>query len=753
MKKTLLFLASLATLGALAAESSMLDLLAPESSMLDLLAPAPLPQKAKGQHMSGKLVVTGKYLQGGLKDGALLATGSVTATAAPYRFFSDRVSRSVAGIYEFGTPAKGTTCSNDVDHLHWDLRGDFTYIQDKAVLVKNAWLRYMDVPVLWVPMWYYPLNTDYGLRAMPGYRSRWGGFLLTKYVYNLYDDGTPGGYKLGASTSADYRTKNGFAVGQSLRWDLQEFGKGKISGYNAWDEDYDRYTRRRWSGHHRNYQNWGSDVDRRRYRVVLDHSAELSPNNDLRVHATYFSDSHMNRDFFDKDHRLESLPSNEAWYEHRELSWAAGASVSGPINDFYGGTSRLPEGWANIAPQPIWDLPANYESQTRAGYLNHDYARYGSHDPMFRYVPYLGESGRGADYQAFRMDTAHRVTAPFKLWDVLAVNPRAGYRGTYWSDSGSRSSDYLKASGDALFRHICEVGFTISARATGWLNDSWRHTFEPYIDYSYQNAQLSSGRSKRHYVFDNYDSSVDWLDQFGFEGRGLPTSWHGVRPGIRNVLQRTDEQNILRTILDWDVYAAIPFETMTPYRDGPLAGYPDTDEDPNYSRSGHRQAVPGTRIRWLPTRDITFFTRAEYDCENSKAAYADIFLRHRLTNTFAWHAGYIGRDHRIWNYLPSLYDRWNYEYSNVVQLGLEHTVCDWFAWSPYIRYDCRRNDLDEVGSWFDLMTDCIGYRFQFAHETSYTRVDGSKEECDNRFYFFIYLRALGPGSMLDLARF
>ena len=51
------------------------------------------------------------------------------------------------------------------------------------------------------------------------------------------------------------------------------------------------------------------------------------------------------------------------------------------------------------------------------------------------------------------------------------------------------------------------------------------------------------------------------------------------------------------------------------------------------------------------------------------------------------------------------------------------------------------------------MTDCIGYRFQFAHETSYTRVDGSKEECDNRFYFFIYLRALGPGSMLDLARF
>ena len=105
MKKTLLFLASLATLGAVAAESNMLDILSPESSILDLLAPAPLPQKAKGQRIAGELTVTGKYLQGGLKDGALLATGSVTATAAPYRFFSERVSRSVDGIYSFGNPA------------------------------------------------------------------------------------------------------------------------------------------------------------------------------------------------------------------------------------------------------------------------------------------------------------------------------------------------------------------------------------------------------------------------------------------------------------------------------------------------------------------------------------------------------------------------------------------------------------------------------------------------------------------------
>ena len=343
---------------------------------------------------------------------------------------------------------------------------------------------------------------------------------------------------------------------------------------------------------------------------------------------------------------------------------------------------------------------------------------------MYRYVPYIGANGRGADYQAFRMDTAHRVTLPFKIWDVLSVVPRVGYRGTYWSDSGDRDAAYLKASGDGLFRHIGEIGFTASARGSAWLSDSWRHTVEPYLDYSYQAVDLSAGSRQRYYAFDSYDRSIDWLDQFGFEGRGLPYNWHGVRPGIRNTFQELTEGGLLRTVLDWDLYAAIPFETMTPYgRDNLLAGYPNDDRDGNYNRSGHHQVVPGTRIRWNPSRDISLLARAEYDCQNSKAAYADIAFRQRLTDTFSYNVSYIGRDQRLWTYLPSAYDRWNYQFSNVLQLGFTHDVCDVFAWSPYIRYDCRRDEVDEVGAWFDLLTDCLGYRVLFAHETSYTRID------------------------------
>ena len=118
----------------------------------------------------GELKISADYMSGNRATGEILATGNVHAVAAPYRFSSERVQRTIDGVYSFGKEAHLTTCSNHVDHLHWELGGDFTFIQDKALVVKDAWLKYQDVPVLWVPVWYYPMNTDYGLRVMPGYR-------------------------------------------------------------------------------------------------------------------------------------------------------------------------------------------------------------------------------------------------------------------------------------------------------------------------------------------------------------------------------------------------------------------------------------------------------------------------------------------------------------------------------------------------------------------------------------------------------
>ena len=728
------------------------------------------PQKA----FSSEIKIKADYMSANRQTGELSATGSVQATSGVFRFLSNKISRDPAGLHDFGTQTLFTTCTNELCNLHWKLKGHFQY-QDatlkqhpemlalrtstnavplaandsEALFIRDAWLYWSDIPVLWVPFWYYPINTNYGWRFLPGYKSRWGGYFLSGYVYNIVNEGNPDKLQLGGSSYLDYRTKNGFAIGQTIRWGLKDLGKGKVKVFNAWDDNYDRYSRH-WSDQHYNYQHWGSDVERQRYRVLIEHEADFTERDAFRLRAQTLSDSYLMHDFFEHDERGESIPSNEAWYEHRENEWAAGASVSGPIDRFYGGTARLPEGWFAIEPQPIFDWPVNYESQTRAGYLNRNFAEFGTSDAMYRYAPYIGYNGRGADYQAFRADTQHRLTLPMKIADTVSLVPRAGYRLTYWNDSGNQATGYTTAANDAIARHIMELGFTASARGSTWLSDNWRHTVEPYLDYSLQRVNLSSGQKNRYYVFDNYDRSVDWLDQFGFEGRGLPYNWHGIRPGIRNYFQTRDARGAIRTVLDTDIYLAVPFEDGSFWRDGTLRGYPKDDEDGNYPSDC---VVPGFRARINPYRNVSFTTRVEYDTDNEKVAYADVSFSHQLTDSFSYYISYAGRDHRIWEYLNSEYDRWNYELNNILSLGFRHDVCDWFAWSPFIRHDCRRDQVEEVGAWFDFLTDCLGYRIEVDYEDTYTRIDGSKRDADFEASFLIYLRALGPSSMLDLGKF
>ena len=133
----------------------------------------------------GEIKIEARHLSANRQTGVLVATGNVVATAAPYRLHTDAAQRAADGHYSFAPGTMMTTCSNDVDHLHWRLTGEFHYIENHAAVVRDAWVNLFDVPVLWVPYWFYPLNTNYGLRVLPGYSSKWGGYLLTGYVYDI----------------------------------------------------------------------------------------------------------------------------------------------------------------------------------------------------------------------------------------------------------------------------------------------------------------------------------------------------------------------------------------------------------------------------------------------------------------------------------------------------------------------------------------------------------------------------------------
>ena len=689
---------------------------------------------------------------------SLVASGNVSAVRAPFRMLGDSCSRDRDGVYRFGEGTMFTTCTNDIGHLHWHVRGGFTYADGDYAEVSDAAAYLWGVPVFWMPWMYLPLMAEEGFQIMPGYIGRWGAYLMTKAQYHIAGDRhhEDGAWLLNGATRFDMRWKQGLAVGQDLDWMLGDFGRGHAKFYYAWDQSdyYNRY----WSDErHYNYRNWGSDVPGHRYGFELTHRWEVTERDVFRVQGTLFSDSRFRHDFMRKSlfmikNQFLGYDANEVAWEHNESWMGVGLSVSGPLEDFVGGMARLPEIYFDILPMPVCPLPLDYESSTRLGFLRRSTAQFG--DTEEGITPYTRYPGEWADYETFRLDTYHRLTAPFKVADVLSVVPRLAYRGTYWAHGGETcltGYETSRAAARDVYRSILEGGVTFSARGVADY-DGWRHTVEPYFDVLAQKAWYANlPAGKRPFVFDAIDASIDWSDQFASRGRSLPYTWYGVTPGVRNVFDTVDEKGVARRLFDIDLFCTLQLndtEWLGSDRRHRLA----EPGLPNYGRDAVTP-VPGFRFAWYPDRRTTISGRLEYDCENNAFALVGLQARQRLSERFSYYFSLFQTDYRRWDFSSSPYDPTTMEgdvFNQVrytyVQAGFEHELCDAIAWSPYIRWDCLDGQLDSVGAWIDLRTDCLGFRFSIEYDDEYYRVDGSRRDASWDFGFYVYLRAFGADS-------
>ena len=686
---------------------------------------------------------------------AAVASGHVVAVSAPYSLRSDRLEKSADGKFLFADPTCATTCTNDVGHTHWNVTGELEYQEREHVILRNAWLRFYEVPVFWLPYMYYPLDTSCGFSWMPGYMGRWGAYLLTRTRYHIAGDPehAEGTLWLHGDTRVDLRYKNGVALGEDLFWNLGSLGSGSFTGYYAWDRDAeDRYdVSRDWDT-----RNWGSDVEKERYIFTLKHRWEATERDIVRVRGSYLSDSYVLSDFnrkslFNWKGQWLAYDNSGVFWEHLEKAFSFGVEASGRLNDFHGMTGRLPEIYLDANPMPVFGLPVNYESQSRVGYLTRDYAEYAAGDRS----PFGANPGVWADYEAFRLDTYHRLTAPLRAFDdLVSIVPRIGYRGTWWGETGMTDVTGRRPAAEAgeAFRSIGEVGATFAARGTAWVNDTWRHVTEPYLDVLAQEAWYNGLRNgSRPYVFDSLDASMTWEDQFAGRARTLPYSYYGITPGWRNAWSAADSTGALRQVVDLDVYAAVQFNAADHTAGGDRRRLAEPGK-PNCGRHDG-DVAPGARLMWRPDDDISLGLRGEFDVESRRFATAEAFWNQRVSKDFSYGLRYVLRDHRYWDFAPAPYDpaqmtgdELGLARYQMVDLFFTHQVCDWLAWSPHVRWDAREGELDTIGFWVDYLTDCLGFRLLVEYDNDFTRIDGSKYDDDWSIGFYVYLRAFGSDS-------
>ena len=689
---------------------------------------------------------------------AAVALGNVHAVSGPLTLRGEKLVRDDEGGIRFSNPTCVTTCTNAVGHTHWNVTGEVAYTPHDSVVVRDAWLRFYEIPVFYLPYLWYPLDTSCGFAWMPGYTGRWGAFLLTRTRYHLVGDEQhrDNTWWLTGETDADVRYRRGFALGERLKWNLGNFGSGDFRVYYAWDRSVTQDDERGTT----HDANWGSTVPSERYGFSVAHDWDITERDRLFLRGTRYSDSHFRSDFMRKTfleirNQWVGYENSVVAWEHLEGPWSIGAEVSGRLNDFQEATERLPEVYLDVNPVRVFSLPLVYESENRLGYLQRHYAEYARGTASI----FGTRPGLWCDYDAFRLDTYHRVSLPMRFFDdVLSVVPRVGYRGTFWSESGL--SDYTGRNRAVecgeLYRSIVEGGVTFAARGSAWISDTWLHTIEPYADVLAQEASFSGRRGdSRPFVFDALDASLSWEDQLLGRGRNLPYSYYGVTPGFRQTWSELDEKGRVVPVADLDAYAAFSFGKTS--FDGDLsAGEWDAHKLAELGKKNYgKKSVyvsPGVRTRWRIDESATLNARVEYDADANAISFGDVAFSQTLSPTFQYSISYALRDARVWDFASSPEaaswgeDFFNEIFIHTIRAGFTCSPVEWFAFSPYVRWDLDENELDSAGAWFDYLTDCLGFRLLVEYENGMTRIDGYDYDEDWNIGFYIYLRAFGADS-------
>ncbi|MCL4787239.1 MAG: LPS assembly protein LptD [Verrucomicrobia bacterium] len=401
-----------------------------------------------------------------------------------------------------------------------------TIVPGESITARHALLYVGNVPVMYLP--YYSrklgLRTS-GFNFVPGYRSRYGGFLLG--TYSWFPNET-----FDAALHGDYRQKRGFGGGPDVNLHLDRWGEMTASYYYLRDRDPEE-------------NDDGYDIPSDRYRLNFGYNATPFTNLNLKGVARYQSDELVLRDFFESEYRRNPQPNTFAEVTRLWSDFSLDVYAQPRLNDFFETVERLPDVRLTAFRQQLGPTPLYYESETSAGY----YRR--------RFAESTNSFAGTNNFEAARADTFHQLTLPHTFFGWLNVTPRAGGRFTYYSEASGPGG-----TNNEVTREVFNTGAEVSVKASRlWPTatnsllalDGLRHIVQPAVNYVYVPAP--SHRPPELPQFDYELSSLRLLpiDFPDYNAIDAIDSQNVLRLGLRNRLQ-TKRRGQLENLLYWDLY-------------------------------------------------------------------------------------------------------------------------------------------------------------------------------------------------------
>jgi lipopolysaccharide assembly outer membrane protein LptD (OstA) len=460
--------------------------------------------------------------------------------------------------------------SHDVQNPNFHLGAkEMTVYPGDHMVMRHVKIYGGDTPFFWLSRYTQSLEEN-GLSFSPGYQSRWGAYLLTRYAV-MHGDHTMARYKV------DLRSRRGIAAGVdfiSLRHkaNAQNFGTFKV--YAANDIDSTRYQ----AGTTR------FPVPDNRFRINFQHRVYL-PGPDVSTWYLDFdinkiSDYHFYEDYFFNDFRTDREPDNQVSLIHTDDAYVATLMAKFEANSFYRTTTRLPELSVDFTRRPLWETGIYHQGSLSAGIYNEVVGRQEEAELLrlqalgagpnlaavlddtlgapsaFRTLAGLqrdaslndanistglGVIGSRLQEPDFaRFHTYHELLYPKTYLGWLNVTPRIGAGLTsYGSIHGSTTG--LQSFSRGIFHLGLDLSFKLSRAWNNVYSESLglngiRHIFQPYINYSYLDAKQDPGLP----AIDRISSPTTRprsIDVPFFTAVDSLRSWNIARVGFRNVFQ------------------------------------------------------------------------------------------------------------------------------------------------------------------------------------------------------------------------
>jgi LPS-assembly protein len=433
------------------------------------------------------------------------------------------------------TATRAFVTTDDYSDPAYEVRASrIKIIPGKKVQMWNAVLYLEGVPIFYFP--YYERNI--GPRAnnfttTPGYRSRFGGYLLN--TYNWYFGDVADG-----KLHADYRIYRGPGAGPDVNLHLGRWGEATLRYYYQYD-NVPNYSTNVFPGY--------GKIPNNRQRFYLGWQATPETNVNLKAQINYQSDPLFLHDFFEGTYTANPQPysffeANQYWE-----NWSLDALATPRINDFFSQVERLPDVKLTGFRQQVFDTPVYYDSENSVGW-------YRAWSANATNGLYLGTNGVYVA-QAMRADTYHQLTLPWTFFNWLNVEPRVGGRLTYYSSENLTNG----RPNDDTLRGVFNTGMRVSFKASQlWPEatnsllqvDGLRHIIEPSANYvfvpdpSTPPSQLPPfdaaipSLTLLPVTFPDYNS-IDSIDTMNV-----------VRFGLRNVLQ-TKRDGRLQDLVNWNL--------------------------------------------------------------------------------------------------------------------------------------------------------------------------------------------------------